>query len=84
MASMLRILLVDGGVDANVIIIPTMSYIGIEIERPLFITLKIINERICKLQGMIFNVGITLLGIVTIIAFHVVLEEDVSNSMILD
>ena len=49
--SMLRGVLVDGGTGVNVMTIPTMRYIGLEIERPSSITLKMTNKRICKPQG---------------------------------
>ena len=45
---MLRGLLVDGGAGVNVMTIPAMRYIGLEIERPSSITLKMANKRICK------------------------------------
>ena len=80
---MLRGLLVDGGAGVNVMTIPAMRYIGLEIERPSSITLKMANKRICKPQGMISNVCINVLGISTAVDFHVVLEEDGSYLMIL-
>ena len=81
--SMLRGVLVDGGAGVNVMTIPAMRYIGLEIERPSSITLKMANKRICKPQGMISNVCINVLGISTAVDFHVVLEEDKSYPMIL-
>lgn len=81
--SMLRGVLVDGGVCVNVIIIPAMKYIGLEIERHSSMNLKMTNNKICKWQGMIFNVCINVLGIFTAVHLHVMLEEDESYSMIL-
>lgn len=52
-----------------------MKYIGLEIERPSLIILKMANKIICKPQGMIFNVCINVLGISIAVDFHVVLEE---------
>lgn len=46
--SMLRGVLNNDGADVNVMIIPTMRYIGIEIERPLLITLKMGKKCYCK------------------------------------
>ena len=82
--SMLRNVLVDGGTSVNVMTIPTMRYLGLEIERPSLITLKMANKRICKPQGIISNVCINVLGIFMAVDFHVVLEEDGSYPMILD
>ena len=67
----------------NVMTIPAMRYIGLEIERPSSITLKMSNKRICKPQGMISNVCINVLGISTAVDFHVMLEEAGSYPMIL-
>ena len=72
--SMLQDVLVDGRVDVNVITIPTMRYIGIEIEKPSSITLIMVNKRTCKSQGMISNVCINVLRISVAMDFHVVLE----------
>ena len=80
---MLRGVLVDGDTGVNVLTIPVMRYIGLEIERPSSITLKMAYKRICKPQGMISNVCINVLGISTAVDFYVVLEEDGSYPMIL-
>ena len=81
--SMLRGVLVDGGAGVNVMTIPAMRYLGLEIERPSSITLKMTNKKICKPQGMISNVCINVLGISTAVDFYLVLEEDGSYRMIL-
>jgi hypothetical protein len=46
--SMLRGVLVDGGVGVNVMIIPAMRYLGLKIDRPASVTLKMVNKRIIK------------------------------------
>jgi hypothetical protein len=81
--SILRGVLVDRGADVNVMTIPAMRYIGLEIKRPSSITLKLANKKIYKPQGMISNVCINFLGISTAVDFHVVLDEDGSYPMIL-
>ena len=80
---MLRGVLVDVGAGVNIMTIPAMRYIGLEIERPSSITLKMANKIICKSQGMISNVCINVLGIPTAVDFYVVLEENGSYPMIL-
>jgi hypothetical protein len=44
--SILKGVLVYGGAVVNVMTIPAMKYIGLEIERPLSITLKMANKMI--------------------------------------
>ena len=80
---MLRGVLVDVGAGVNVMTIPAIRYIGLEIEKPSSITLKMANKIICKSQCMISNVCINVLGIPTTIDFYVVLEENGSYPMIL-
>ena len=46
--SMLRGVLVDGGACVNVMTIPAMRYISLEIERPSSITLKMTNKKFYK------------------------------------
>ena len=64
-------------------VIPAMRYIGLEIETPSSITLKMANKRICKPQGLKSNVCIKVLEISTAVDFHVVQKEDGSYMMIL-
>jgi len=80
---MLRGVLVDGRVGVNVMTIPTMKYLGLKIDRPASITLKMANKRIVKPEGNISNVVIVVMGVSTIVDFHVVLEEDGAYPMIL-
>jgi hypothetical protein len=42
--SLLRKVLVDGGVRVNVMIIFAMRYLGLKIDRPILITLKMANK----------------------------------------
>jgi hypothetical protein len=46
--SMLREVLVDGGVGVNVMIIPAMKYLGLKIDRPTLVTLKMVNKRVVR------------------------------------
>ena len=70
--SMLRGVLVNGETDVNIMTIPAMRYIGLEIERPSSITLKMAHKFFCKPEDMISNVCINVLGISTVVDFHVV------------
>ncbi len=81
--SVLRGVLVDGGARVNVMIIPTMSYLGLKIDRPASVTLKMANKRVVRPEGVISNVVITVMRVSTIVDFHVVLEEDGAYPMIL-
>ncbi len=81
--SMLRGVLVDGGATVNVMTIPAMSYLGLKIDRPASVTLKMANKRFVRLKGVINNVAITMMKVSTIVDFHVVLEENGAYSMIL-
>ena len=73
---MLRGHLVDGETDVNVMTIPAIKYIGLEIERPSLIISKKTNKIFSKHQGMISNVYINILEIFTIVNFNAMLEED--------
>jgi hypothetical protein len=75
--------LVDGGAGVNVMTIPTMRYLGLKIDRPASITLKMANKRVVRLEGVISNVVITIMRVSIIVDFHVVLEEDGAYLMIL-
>ncbi|KAH8936714.1 hypothetical protein BDL97_17G098800 [Sphagnum fallax] len=79
----LRGVLVDGGAGVNVMTIPAMRYLGLKIDRPASVTLKMANKRIVKPEGVISNVVITVMRVSTIVDFHVVLEEDGAYLMIL-
>jgi hypothetical protein len=81
--SVLRGVLVDGGAGVNVMTIPTMKYLGLKIDRPASVTLKMANKRVVRLEGVINNVAITVMKVPTIVDFHVVLEEDGAYPMIL-
>jgi hypothetical protein len=80
--SVLRGVLVDGGAGVNVTIF-AMRYLGLKIDRPASITLKMANKRIVRPEGVISNVVITIMRVSTIVDFHVVLEEDGAYPMIL-
>jgi hypothetical protein len=74
---------VDGGAGINVMTIPTMRYLGLKIDRPALVTLKMANKRVVRPEGIISNVVITVMRVSTIVDFHVVLEEDGAYPMIL-
>jgi hypothetical protein len=80
---MLRGVLVDGGARVNVMTIPAMRYLGLKIDRPASVTLKISHKRIVRPEGVISHVVITIMKVFTIVDFHVVLEEDGAYPMIL-
>ncbi len=73
----------DGRTRTNVMTIPTMKYLGLKIDRPTSITLKMANKRIVRLKGIINSVAITIMKVSTIMDFHVVLEENGAYLMIL-
>jgi hypothetical protein len=75
--------LVDGGVGINVMTIPAMRYLGLKIDRPAWVTLKMANKRVVRREGVISNVVITVMRVFTIVDFHVVLKEDGAYPMIL-
>jgi uncharacterized protein YijF (DUF1287 family) len=64
--------------------IRAMRYLGLKIDRPALVTLKMANKRIVRLEGVISNVVITVMRVSTIVDFHAVLEEDGAYPMILD
>jgi hypothetical protein len=74
---------VDGGAGVNVMTIPTMRYLGLKIDRSALVTLKMVNKRVVRLEGVINNVVIIIRKVSTIMDFHVVLEEDGAYPMIL-
>jgi hypothetical protein len=81
--SVLHGVLVDGGAGVNVMTIPAMRYLGLKIDRPASVTLKMANKRVVRPEGVISNVVITVMRVSTIVDFHVVLEEDGAYPMIL-
>jgi len=81
--SVLRGVLVDGRARVNVMIIPTMRYLGLKIDKLASVTLKMANKRIVRPEGVISNVMIIVMKVSTIVDFHVVLEEDGAYLMIL-
>jgi len=81
--SVLCRVLVDGGVRVNVMTIHVMRYLGLKIDRPTLITLKMANKWVIKPEGVINSVVITVMRDSTIVDFHVVLEEDGAYPMIL-
>jgi hypothetical protein len=81
--SVLRGVLVDGGAGVNVMTIHAMRYLGLKIDRPALVTLKMANKRVVRPEGVISNVVITIMKDSTIVDFHVVLEEDGAYPMIL-
>jgi hypothetical protein len=81
--SVLHGVLVDGGAGVNVMTIPAMRYLGLKIDKPASVTLKMANKRVVRPEGVISNVVITIMKVSTIVDFHVVLEEDGAYPMIL-
>jgi len=81
--SVLRGVLVDGGAKVNVMTILAMRYLGLKIDRPTSITLKMANKQVVRPERVISNVVIVVMGVSTIMDFHVVLEEDGAYPMIL-
>jgi len=81
--SVLRGVLVDGGARVNVMTIPTMRYLGLKIDKPASVTLKMANKRVVRPERVISNVMIIVMRVSTIVDFHVVLEEDGAYPMIL-
>jgi hypothetical protein len=75
--------LVDGGARVNVMTIPAMRYLGLKIDRPASVTLKMANKWVIRQKGLINNVVITRMRVSTIVDFHVVLEENEAYPMIL-
>jgi hypothetical protein len=63
--------------------IPSMKYLGLKIDRPISITLKMANQRVVRPEGVINSVAITIMKVSTIMDFHVVLEENGAYLMIL-
>jgi len=72
---MLHGVLVDGGARVNVMTILAMRYVRLKIDKPASITLKMVNKRVVRLEGVINNVSIIVMRISTIVEFHVVLED---------
>jgi len=72
---MLHGVLLDGRARVNVMTILTMRYVGLRIDRPASITLKMANKRVVRLEGVINSVSITIMRISTIVEFHVVLKD---------
>jgi hypothetical protein len=81
--SVLLEVLVDGGAGVNVMTIPAMRYLGLKIDRPASVTLKMANKRVVRPEGVISNVVIIVMKVSTIVDFHVVLEEYGAYPMIL-
>jgi hypothetical protein len=81
--SVLCEVLVDGGARINVMTIPTMSYLGLKIDRSASVTLKMANKLVVKPEGVISSVVIIIMRFCTIVDFHVVLEENGAYPMIL-
>jgi hypothetical protein len=69
-------MLVDGRVKINVMTIFRIRYLRLKIDIPTLITLKMVNKWVDKLKGVINSVAITVMGVTTLVDFHVVLEED--------
>jgi hypothetical protein len=81
--SVLRGVLVDGGGGVNVMTIPVMKYLGLRIDRLALITLKMVNKRVVRREGIINSVVIIIMKVSTIVDFYVVLKEDGAYPMIL-
>ncbi len=73
----------DGGARVNVMTIPAMRYLGLKIDRPASVTLKMANKRVVRSEGVINSVVIIVTRVSTIVDFHVVLEENGAYLMIL-
>jgi hypothetical protein len=58
----------------NVMTIFAMRYLGLRIDKPASVTLKMANKQVVRPEGMINNVVITIMRVSTIVDFHVVLE----------
>jgi hypothetical protein len=69
-------MLVDGRVKINVMTIFRIRYLRLKIDIPTLITLKMVNKWVDKLKGVINSVAITVMGVTTLVDFHVILEED--------
>ncbi len=80
----LRRMLMDGGVGVNVMTILVLKYLGLKIDKPTSVTLKMAKKRVIKPEGVINTVVITIMRVSTIVDFHVVLEEKRAYSMILN
>jgi hypothetical protein len=52
-----------------------MKYLGLKINKPASVTLKMANKPVVRPEGVINNVVITVMRVSTIVDFHVVLEE---------
>jgi len=74
---------VDGKARANVMTILAMKYLGLKINRPTSITLKMASKGVIRLEGVVNNVAIIIMKVSTIVDFHVVLEENGVYPMIL-
>jgi len=75
---------VDVRARVNVMTIPTMTYLGLKIDRPSLITLKLANKPVVRPKGVINNVTIIVMKVSTIVNFRVVLKEDGAYLMILN
>jgi hypothetical protein len=80
---MLRKVLMNGKVGANVMKIHIMKYLGLIIDKPALVTLKMVNKWIGKPEEIINGVIIIVMKVFTIVDFHVVLKEDGAYLMIL-
>jgi len=76
-------MLVDGKGGVNVMTIPAMRYLGLRIDKPASVTLKMANKRVVRSKGMISSVVIIIMRVSIIMDLHVVLEEDGACPMIL-
>jgi hypothetical protein len=52
--------------------IPAMRYLGLKIDRPGSVILKMANKQVVRPKGVISNVVITVMRVSTIVDFHVV------------
>jgi hypothetical protein len=67
-------MLVDGRAGVNVMTILAMRYLGLRINKPASVTLKMANKQVVRPKGMINSVAIIIMKVSTIVDFHVVLE----------
>ncbi len=54
-----------------------------KIDKPASVTLKMVNKRVVRPEGVISSVMMTIMKVFTIVDFHVVSEEDGAYPMIL-
>jgi hypothetical protein len=64
--------------------IVAMRHLGLKIDRPTLVTLKMVNKQIVRPERVMNGVAIIIMRVSTIVDFYVVLEEDGAYLIILD